>query len=209
MRQSEKIQALIKQTQTAIAQCEKELGELPPEKERILAGEELDTKALRKLEEREASLRRDLENYQQRVVLLRKQQEGAEREEASDRLGAIVAEAGRLVQGEAQARAAFEQAGRALTERARELASFHEEHGELMQETAYWLDRFNLARPSTPRLGELPNPGTLNDDVAAVFERVRNAGLSSPWARRRGQLQQERQREPRPAAATPAAPRRP
>jgi hypothetical protein len=150
MKNSEMLKERIETAKSLIAAREAELARIPSEKEEILGGEEIDQGGLHTLEEKETTLAREVANLRTRVTLLEKQQEVAEKQEAAERLLAIAKEATKLIADLAPALDTLTQAERALVEKARGVAEIHAHHQELIYETAYFMDRYRLPRPSVP-----------------------------------------------------------
>ncbi len=188
------IASRIKETESEIAALESELDRIPTQKEMLLAREEIDQTALDALETQEERQAKALANLRVRVSLLGKQQEAAESEEAAQRLQQIVAEAERLIEREGPALAAYDEAAKALAERAQAIAELHRQHGELVHEEVFLVERYRLPRTGVPRLGEMPNAFDVGSKLGGIFSSANQQ--DSPWARKRAQWDNQRRSQP-------------
>jgi hypothetical protein len=151
---------------------------------------DIDSTALDALEEQEARLTRQIENFRTRVTLLEEQREKAERKEAAERLQEIVALGERLVEAREPALAAYEAARSALIGIVKAIAGLYQQDSELISELIFWVEKFALPRPPLPRLGERPDlVGDLTTELAGVFSSLSTTRQSSPWVQKRQQLQ--------------------
>jgi transcriptional regulator with XRE-family HTH domain len=192
----------IAETRARLAVIEAELGELPQQKELLLAAEELDRQALTDLEEHGTRLAKEAELLEARIPLLENRKEGAEAEEAGRRLHEIRAEAERLQEQEAPLLAAFAEAVENLVAYAQPIADLHKQHRELCFEEVYLVDRYRLPRLGMPQLGDMPNTVEATNAVTAVLASVNN--LVSHWQRKRDQWQAQRRTQP-PVARSDAS----
>jgi IS30 family transposase len=184
----------IAETRARLAVIEAELGELPQQKELLLAAEELDRQALTALEEHGSQLAKEAELLRDRIPLLENRKEGAEAEEAGKRLHEIRAEAERLQEQEAPLLAAFAEAVKNLAACAQPIADLHKQHRELCFEEVYLVERYRLPRLGMPQLGDMPNVQEARNAVFAVLSSVNN--LVSHWQRKRDQWHAQRRMQP-------------
>lgn len=194
----------IGETRAQLATIEAELAEIPQRKELLLAAEELDRHALTELEERGSQLAKEAELLRDRIPLLQNRQEGAEGEEAGERLHEIRAEAERLIEREGPALDAFNQALQALIERAQVVAELHAQHRDLCAEEVYLVERYRLPRLGVPSLKEIPNTAKCMEAVTRTFSLASGLNGQGHWEQKRRQWHAQRARgEGRAAASQP------
>lgn len=185
----------IAETRAQLATIEADLAELPQRKELLLAAEELDRHALTTLDEHGSRLAKEATLLRERIPLLQNRQEGAEAEEARERLHSIRAEAERLQEQEASLLAAFAEAVKNLAAHALPIAELHKQHRDLCLEEVFLVERYRLPRLVMPHLGEIPNTMAATRAVTAVLTSVNDH--VSPWQRKRDQWQAQRRTQPR------------
>lgn len=179
------LRARLTETREQLAQLETALSQLPAEKERLLSADTVDRHALEALEERETQLTKDVHYLRQRLPHLERQQEEAEREEASARLAQLPAEAEALHDRAFLLYLELIEQERAFTAKLQELAQCYATERELQAEERYLAVRFALprVRPHMPPLdaprGQFQD---LRDALTFMLGRaVTGDGSKSPW----------------------------
>src|SRR5713101_2634255 len=176
---SEKIAALIVETETRLTALDKELEAFDTQQDVVVGAETLDQDALTSLCARRAATETEHRALIRRLQVLAQQKSEAERQEAGMRLQAIVAEAERLAEAHAPARAAYDDAVDVLTQTMSALVELHRQHSELGLETVYWMEKYRFPRPSVPQLGELPDFNSLVTTLGQLCASLFRVSLDS------------------------------
>lgn len=189
---SQLLETRIQEARAELAAVEKEQAELPHSKERLLAAEDLDRKALTSLEERGTQLAKESGYLTTRITLLKGQKEGAASKEADQRLLELQATAERLVEQKATAMAALEAAIKETVERAIELSTLYRKEQDLRGEEVYLVERYRLNRLSIPSLGDPPNIAALVQKITHAFGAEVAYDPTNQWVQKRRQWGEQR-----------------